>query len=61
MTVNTAIRKSKMRNEEAFIFKCDRNLLNQARDIADRNRISVASFIRQSMVRNISLFESLDR
>lgn len=62
MSENCAVRNRKQRRyDKAFVFMCDETLLDAARKTASENCLSVASFIRQSVKRNISAYERHDQ
>lgn len=53
--------RASKRYDKAFVFMCDQSLLDAVREIATENRLSIASFIRQSVKRNISAYERLNQ
>ena len=58
---NTPIRNRKHKTyDKTFLFQCDQQLLNEMRDIATANYMSVATFLRQSALRNINAYRKLE-
>ena len=49
-----------MRNDYHFLFVAPKPLMEQVRQIAERNSISMSSFIRQSIIRNLSAYQTYD-
>ena len=49
-----------MRNDDAFYFVMPSTLLEQVRQIAEKNSISMSAFIRQSLKRNLSAYATYD-
>ena len=49
-----------MRNDDAFYFVMPSTLLEQVRQIAEKNSISMGAFVRQSLSRNIRAYETYD-
>ena len=49
-----------MRNDYPFLFVAPSSLIEQVRQIAERNSISMSSFIRQSIIRNLSAYQTYD-
>ena len=49
-----------MRNDYHFLFVAPKPLMEQVRQIAERNSISMSSFIRQSITRNLSAYATYD-
>ena len=49
-----------MRNDYHFLFVAPKPLMEQVRQIAERNSISMSSFIRQSITRNLSAYHTYD-
>ena len=49
-----------MRNDDAFYFVMPSTLLEQVRQIAEKNSISMSAFIRQILKRNLSAYATYD-
>ena len=49
-----------MRNDDAFYFVAPSTLLEQVRQIAEKNSISMSAFVRQSLKRNLSAYATYD-
>jgi len=56
----TRNRKNKI-YDKSFVFMCNDDLLNAVRKTALENHLSIASFIRQSVKRNIATYERLEK
>lgn len=57
-TVRNRIR-SPRRNDKPFLFLASEELLNQLRETAYRNDLSLSAFIRESIRRNIKNYERI--
>lgn len=55
----SAVRRRTKAYDKPFLFMCSEDLLDTAKSVADFNEMSVATFIRQSVKRNISLYENV--
>ena len=49
-----------MRNDYPFLFVAPKPLIEQVRQIAEKNSISMGAFVRQSLSRNIRAYETYD-
>lgn len=61
MKTNAKIRNRNPRPRSSFIFKCDSDLLDDIRIIANKYRFSVAHFLRESALRNLASYKRLDQ
>ena len=49
-----------MRNDYPFLFVAPSSLIEQVRQISEKNSLSMSSFIRQSITRNLSAYATYD-
>ena len=49
-----------MRNDYPFLFVAPKPLMEQVRQIAAKNSISMSAFIRQSIARNCTAYQTYD-
>ena len=49
-----------MKNDYPFLFVAPSTLIEQVRQIAEKNSISMSAFIRQSLKRNLSAYATYD-
>jgi len=59
MSRDTPIRNSTRRHDRPFLFLANIELLDQARRAAAENQMSVATFIRQAVKRNVTAYENI--
>ena len=57
MPLNTNIRRQSARYNKPFLAMFSKDLLDRTRAVADLQEMSVATFIRQSVSRNISAYD----
>ena len=48
-------------NRSSFIFKCDDDIMNEIRKIANMHRFSIAHFLRESALKNIETYKQTQR
>ena len=58
MPSNTNIRRQSARHNKPFLAMFSEELLEKTRILADINEMSVATFIRQSVSRNIAAYDN---
>ena len=46
-------------SRSSFIFKCDDDILKEIRTIASKHRFSIAHFMRESAIKNISIYKKV--
>ena len=49
-----------MKNDYPFLFVAPSSLIEQVRQIAEKNSISMGAFVRQSLKRNLSAYATYD-